>query len=559
LTLVPACSPRAAGTLDVANAALVDDGPPPGRSSTISTAVLAALDAAGSSKWHQTWNVSHDNVLDPGWLLQTPPKEYWGQSYSALPIPAACTGPDCDPEFQLQRCATQAECTGGGICTEVAATVREPGGTPARLCTGHSDSLYDSFYRVIVAGERFVDVTSLTPPDGRFEPALRNAITYLAHTGRPVTIRLLFGDYPIQDAVNSKKVLRSLVRDVPAGSPLRVFVGNYRSSDAPPSWNHAKTVSADANVAIVGGHNFWTQHYLEVQPVHDLSLQVRGTAAADVHRFANDLWSYTCAHRSPVTYLTWSVWVNSYLQGRVGDDCPEPYVAPNVDGPGKATVIAAGRLGEIDCHGTSNQSDVALHALVGQAQRTIRMSLQDIGPPAVPGLLLPLGQWPEALFARLGDALTRGVDVYIIVSNQGARAGGLPPWDAQYNNGWSVTQVAQKIHDYMIAHPLPNAPTGAALRALLCQRLHVAPLRFSPEGTWAGGVPAANHAKLVLIDDQAFYIGSQNQYIADLTEFGYIVDDARAAGELYRDYWAPAWQYSSVAAVTGGEAASCSL
>ncbi len=35
--------------------------------------------------------------------------------------------------------------------------------------------------------------------------ALRNAVTYLANTGRAVTVRFLFGDYPIQDAVNSKR------------------------------------------------------------------------------------------------------------------------------------------------------------------------------------------------------------------------------------------------------------------------------------------------------------------------------------------------------------------
>jgi hypothetical protein len=149
----------------------------------------------------------------------------------------------------------------------------------------------------------------------------------------------------------------------------------------------------------------------------------------------------------------------------------------------------------------------------------------------------------------------RGVDVYIVLSDAGARAGGLSPIDAQYANGWTQVQVARKIRDAVAA----GGPTGAALRALLCAKLHVAPLRFAADGLWADGVPPANHAKLVFVDDQAFYIGSQNQYDANLTEFGYIVDDARAARQLGREYWDKVWQWSSRAAVSGSEAASCQL
>jgi hypothetical protein len=135
---------------------------------------------------------------------------------------------------------------------------------------------------------------------------------------------------------------------------------------------------------------------------------------------------------------------------------------------------------------------------------------------------------------KLGAALVRGVDVYIVVSNPTCRAGGLSPLQAQYANGWTVAQVAQKIRDYMIANPVANQPSGDALRALSCQKLHVTSIRSSPSGTWPGGVTAANHAKLVFVDDQAFYIGSQNEYVADLTEFGYLVDDKRAAAQARR-------------------------
>jgi len=60
-----------------------------------------------------------------------------------------------------------------------------------------------------------------------------------------------------------------------------------------------------------------------------------------------------------------------------------------------------------------------------------------------------------------------------------------------------------------------------------------------------------------MIDDQAFYVGSQNQYDAGLTEFGYLVDDARAAFPMVQTYFAPLWQQSVRKAVSGSDAASC--
>ncbi|HEX4457072.1 MAG TPA: hypothetical protein VIA18_03835 [Polyangia bacterium] len=61
----------------------------------------------------------------------------------------------------------------------------------------------------------------------------------------------------------------------------------------------------------------------------------------------------------------------------------------------------------------------------------------------------------------------------------------------------------------MLANPVVGQPSSDALRALLCQKLHVTSIRFSPSGMWPGGVTAANHAKLVFVDNQAFYIYSR--------------------------------------------------
>src|SRR5437763_694173 len=80
-----------------------------------------------------------------------------------------------------------------GTCTAVASTVRSSGQAARKLCVGHSEGLVDEMYGVMVSGEKFVDVTSLQPPDGHYLAAMRNAITYLSRKASPPRVRLLFG------------------------------------------------------------------------------------------------------------------------------------------------------------------------------------------------------------------------------------------------------------------------------------------------------------------------------------------------------------------------------
>jgi phosphatidylserine/phosphatidylglycerophosphate/cardiolipin synthase-like enzyme len=74
--------------------------------------------------------------------------------------------------------------------------------------------------------------------------------------------------------------------------------------------------------------------------------------------------------------------------------------------------------------------------------------------------------------------------------------------------------------------------------------VYIAPLRFSAEDTFPDGKAMPNHSKLLMVDDQAFYIGSQNLYLADLAEFGFLVDDARAAYQLRHDYYNKLWTWA---------------
>jgi hypothetical protein len=53
-----------------------------------------------------------------------------------------------------------------------------------------------------------------------------------------------------------------------------------------------------------------------------------------------------------------------------------------------------------------------------------------------------------------------------------------------------------------------------------------------------------NHAKIMIIDDEAYVLGSDNLYPGFLSEFDYLVEGAEAVKALLENYWKPLWKYS---------------
>ncbi len=508
-------------------------------------AVLDALAASHPDQEGVTWRFSGDATLEPGWLVQTATASHWGRRAADLPQADTCDAGSagCDADFGLRRCVSDADCT-TGVCAPLAATVTSPGQAPSSLCVGHSEDFVDAIYDVIVSAESYVDLASLSPPDGRFEAAIRNGITYLANAGRTIEVRALFGNIIFYD-VDTDAILESFVRDLPRWHGVTVSVGAYRYGF--DSWNHAKIVAADGEVALVGGHNLWTDHYLSTAPVHDISMRLRGSAAGDAHRFADELWDFTCnswswAGNNDVSVHPW--WAAS---------CPSFFGEPAPRaGSGGARVITVGRLGRVG----ADPADVALSALLDSADDTIRLSIQDLGPVSVSGVTI--GDWPEHTLGSLARAALRGVDVYVALSTPGSKPGGLSGASANYGNGWTAEDVAQQIAAWVDAHPAA-VPAGVDPMAVLCERLHVSLLRFGPDDTWEDGAGIGNHSKMVFVDDRTFYIGSQNLYDANLAELGYIVDDATAAATLRAELWDGLWEATRRVAVTGTDAASCIL
>ncbi len=89
--------------------------------------------------------------------------------------------------------------------------------------------------------------------------------------------------------------------------------------------------------------------------------------------------------------------------------------------------------------------------------------------------------------------------------------------------------------------PLSNKPPrkgiiGSALMAAI-----------KGSGYFYPKVPAApgNHAKVMIIDDEVYIVGSDNLYPGYLSEFNYLIEGQDAVQELITSYWEPLWKYSS--------------
>jgi phosphatidylserine/phosphatidylglycerophosphate/cardiolipin synthase-like enzyme len=286
-------------------------------------------------------------------------------------------------------------------------------------------------------------------------------------------------------------------------------------------------------------------------------MRVHGPAAASASRFFDRLWDYVCSNldKEPKIKLA-----NFTMDGSVpAQTCP-PAVAslPRSQGTGGTPVLAVGRLGAGITKDFANQSELARDLMFGSARESIRIVQQDLG--------FTLGRadklFPESSLGKIVTFLLRHEgDVYIVLSNDGA----VGKSGSTYSNNVSLKDVAKHLKELVQRRMDARDPSERyqirkgpdPVNALLCERVHLAPFRFGPDDKWPGGVPIANHSKFWMVDDRTFYVGSDNMYPVNLQEFGYILDDKKAAGEMLDAYWKPLWQWSQRAAVSGRGVENC--
>ena len=206
-------------------------------------------------------------------------------------------------------------------------------------------------------------------------------------------------------------------------------------------------------------------------------------------------------------------------------------------------VLSLGRYGSLQLK--DRPSDDAFVAMFDSAEKSIRLTLQDLGPVCIPGTKTPLPgcRWPKEYLSAFARAIwLKGVDVEIVLSNPGSVPGGLKPLEACYGNGWSCVDVAAEIIK-RLRKQFPEADDDQ-VRQKITDNLRICFIRREYGNTWADDLTIAMHSKHFIIDDICTYVGSQNLYICDLAEWGVFIDDADETKKIMEKYWNPMWKYS---------------
>jgi phosphatidylserine/phosphatidylglycerophosphate/cardiolipin synthase-like enzyme len=426
---------------------------------------------------------------------------------------------------------------------------------------GHSDWFAEKMCELMSSTTKWCDVMSLGSPDGLFLEQFQKALKNLAESNKaasasgadPIVIRFMFGNI-IGVPINCERVLKKLTKGLPEDANLRIWVGAWRYA---ATWNHAKLIAVDGKHLQTGGHNVWSDIYLKDKPVHDVSIQLVGNVAIDGHNFADVQWKFIEKKQGTIIGQVLEnvpdflplvaksrVIVSEYPKGKA-TEFPPYYdnstmpASSETDGSQDSKlvpVISVGRQGALVKD--DRPADDAFIAMIDASKKIIRMSLQDLGPICLPGLKVPLPSvgWPKPYLDALARAIwLRGVDVQIVLTNENARSG--------YTNGWDCKDVGSEIIK-RIQKQFPDA-SDAALRQKVDDNLFICFIRHAGSDTYENSkVRIGNHTKWFIVDDLISYTGSQNLYECDLAEWGVLVDDAGATGDMVSYYWNPMWEAS---------------
>lgn len=450
-----------------------------------------------------------------------------------------------------------------------------------------TEILAKRIYSDIANADQWIDITTLaTYPDGVFQQAIVDGIKVAVARNPDLTVRILggtppgMGNFKTIATESAHNYLARLKTDLGAtADSARIIVSGVETSWL-YSWNHAKIVAVDGKTAIVGGHNMWEGAYGKVDnTVADMSMRLSGPAAVSAHKFADQLWNFACTWGN--SWWNTLLYVDLATTRRMGKNCPATHVATPTPGLGGAEVLALGGLGfgmnvpggtsgglapandsaaacsrsfkdyvnNDRAYSVANPEEAGLRALIASAKDNIFLSQQDLLAPCV----APISNayYDARLFDVLADKLIQGVAVRIVVSSPGAKQSVIAPY-SNMKNMHDLTAILQR--------KVSTRANVSAVQAksIVCSALQLAPLRHAAGvNQWPNGNGIANHAKLIAVDDAAFYVGSKNLYPTTLQDFGFIVENPDAAAVFVSEYKNRLWENARSAAVVDFETGAC--
>ncbi|QGP55155.1 Phospholipase D precursor [Piscirickettsia salmonis] len=524
-----------------------------------------------------TYNLTQHNLLKPDFLIQFPGKEVWG--IKAETYPGYNFNRSLDNNFGLPHCNSQSQCITNSSCSHLQAFYNGLADKNTKMCNGYADQKLDRLYTAINSAQHFIDITTLESlPDLKFRSTIRNALTVLATTGRKITVRILDGLYEpiptvqveheqiaasyLPNSYTTQAFLKDLIKDIKKipSSNLDIYVAGMRTCSGicrqsatsqakgyigymSLSWNHSKIINIDGNRIITGGVNMFSTNYLMKRPVFDLMMELQGPTANKTLGFTNLLWDFVKHNiHNPFHVIEYSAKkANQYKI--IKSDLPENLKATNTP-LGNTEVLAVGKTGKglyyPESAQENNTSDYALYDLLSKAQHTIYLAQQSIKASLNTWPLNTTNQKHSNFISALAKLLMNKGSIYLVTS----------PYDTPIPMalGYASLATSQEAWDKIKSEALAMYPNTqeAKINQLLCKNLHIATIRFNgTDTTWPNNKKIYDHYKFMMVDDQLFYIGSQNFYPSGLQNYGYIIDDTQAAATIKQEFWNNLWKYSS--------------
>lgn len=343
---------------------------------------------------------------------------------------------------------------------------------------------------------------------------------------------------------------------------------NYQYT-LPGSWNHAKIFAIDGITCFTGGQNYWDDYLPPSNPPYDISMRVNGDAVKLGHLYANFLWDYV-AH--PTTAST------SHKALTLGakdydTSLPVPFSSqsfPTPTQPEQVPILAVGNLGiwgeegrfiaeELAYSLATEQlspkntypelmnaknpplwypfskfdsaqskamqaSTTARHLLLQQVQQNghLRISQQKIADTdlvTTTNIVLWPGEFLEAIVAAMADKKAK-VDILLSHHMDSYSDGYSDDMGGQALGGVFVDMVAKKM--------------GTSVKEAVLYVRNYLSIKQIPVGSY-------NHAKVWIVDDSVFCVGSDNIYPAYLQEFSYIVGSTEKTQAFIQNYWNYIW------------------
>ena len=392
---------------------------------------------------------------------------------------------------------------------------------------------------LIASATQYVDISTLYHlPDGYFLQAISQGVKRARAAGNKIILRFICGLQIPYHNPNVEEELRKMVADLDAPTDVPVYVGAMQLSI--DSTCHAKLIVADGKASICGGHNMWSVDYTQVAPVHDLSMQLSGPAVGTAQAFLNRMWTVLTTGK-PWKFYAFKSYEGTFEKGYIQNLNPDKPVPV-----GSTQVLAVARMALLESDPKKyDPSQNAKIFGVGMCESHIRLTTPWMGG-SVGGVL------DEEFVIALCQKILQKVQVSIIMSEHGGTTS-----NKDIYSGESIEKTAAA---FVKAISKLQHMSREALIDLLSNCLHIAPIRIYPKQpsdpkaeSWkwndnGNKIEPANHAKVYIFDDQAFYCGSHNAYkiLIDpgLVEFGYIYSGNQETTKFINEYWNQGWQYS---------------